>query len=224
MKGFENYLEYLRHHPAEMAGLADLMHITMTRFFRDGDCWRTLADTWLPALIAEKGKGSVVRAWSAGCCGGEEPYTLAMIWLDKMSSEGGIEITASDIDEASLSRAKEGCYEKGSLREVPPEYLDRFFTKQKTRFCVKKDVTSLVRFERRNIMTDPGPTSIDLVFCRYLVFTYYRGERLRAAAQRLSTALRPGGLLMIGKKEELAEEALEYFCPVPGERFLFRKR
>jgi chemotaxis methyl-accepting protein methylase len=31
----------------------------------------------------------------------------------------------------------------------------------------------LVRLEQRNLMSDPLPSDMDLVLCRYLAFTYY---------------------------------------------------
>jgi len=225
LTGYESYLEFLSRDQAELAGLADRMHITVTRFFRDAPCWRTLAETVLPEVVP-KGVGTV-RAWSAGCCGGEEAYTLGMIWLgDAALHTGGsrLEIISSDIDEASLERARVACYEKPSLREVPPDMLERFFTRQGRRFCVSDEVRSLVRFERCNIMTDPLPVEMDLVCCRYLVFTYYRGARARAAAERLWGALSPGGVLMIGKKEELSPEAADLFAPIPGAASFFRRR
>lgn len=227
LRGYDAYLDQLRRDPAELAGVADLMHITVTRFFRDGECWRVLGDEILPALLEEKGDRSALRAWSAGCCGGEEPYSLAMLWLDRTvrgPGAGTIEIVASDIDEASLQRARQGCYDKGSLREVPGKFIERFFTREGRRYCVLPPVTSLVRLERRNIMIDPLPADIDLILCRYLVFTYYSGARVRAAAERLWETLRPGGVLMIGKKEELAGEALDFFAPVPGRHSFYRRR
>jgi chemotaxis methyl-accepting protein methylase len=41
-------------------------------------------------------------------------------------------------------------------------------------------------------------------------------ERLLSAAMRLHEALRPGGLLMIGRKELLAPPVLEFFRPLEG--------
>jgi len=60
-----------------------------------------------------------------------------------------------------------------------------------------------VRFERHDFMSDPVPTGMDFVLCRYLAFTCYRGERLREASSRLHQVLSPGGALMIGRKEQI---------------------
>lgn len=226
LRDFKAYLDYLQDHPQELAELPDRMHITVTRFFRDRGCWKQLEMTVLPALIEESPE-ETIRAWSAGCCGGEEPFTLAMVWLtlpSSLTARKTLTIRASDIDGVSLERAREGCFEKGSLREVPPAALERFFRKEKNRWCVKDGVRELVSFERRNIFTGALPTGMDLVLCRYIPFTYFQGSRLAAAAERLAEALRPGGLLMVGEKEEIPPAARGCFAPVPGCPCFYRRK
>ena len=219
LDGFDAYLDRLRSDPEEMSGLADLMRVTVSRFFREREQWRTLADTVLPALLAGKSDAEALRAWSAGCCGGEEPYTLAIVWLKSIAPfhpGSALEIIASDIDEASLERAGAARYDSSSLREVSPDTRARFFMREKRLWCLAGEVKGLVQFERRNVMSDPLPSGMDIVLCRYLAFTYYRGERLLAATLRLWQALRPGGVLMVGKKEGLAGPSSAFFDPWPG--------
>ena len=226
LAGFDAYLDLLRSAPEEREGLADLMRVTVSRFFRDSECWLDLADQVVPALLAGRATGDAIHAWSAGCCGGEEPYTLAMVWLERIApSQSGraIEIIASDIDEASLERARAARFAKGSLREIPPGTLARFFTREKDYWCLAGEVKQLVRIERRNVMSDPLPYGMDLVLCRNLVFTYYRGDRLVAAMSRLREALRPGGVLMVGRRERLPGAASAYFEPWPGCTGFFRR-
>src|SRR5512145_1916853 len=78
LDGFAGYLERLRCDPAEAAGLADRMRVTVSRFFRERQLWDGLFQTVLPALLEERSSAEPLRFWSAGCCGGEEPYTLAL--------------------------------------------------------------------------------------------------------------------------------------------------
>lgn len=230
LDGFDAYLDLLRSDPIERSGLADLMRVTVSRFFREREQWRTLADQVLPALLAEKtGKTDAepLRAWSAGCCGGEEPYTLAMVWLESVAPfhpGSALEIIASDIDETSLERAAAARYDSSSLREVPPDTRARFFTRQKGLWSVSDAAKGLVRLERRNVMSDPLPSGMDLILCRYLAFTYYRGERLLAATLRLWEALRPGGALMVGKKERLPGPESPLFEKWPGCDGFYRRK
>ena len=144
---------------------------------------------------------------------------MAMVWIEAIASSfpvRSVEIVASDIDQASLARARSGRYDSGALREVPCKTRERFFIPDGSAWRIDDQVRELVRFERRNLMSDPLPCGVDLALCRYLVFTYYEGERLRAALARLWSALRPGGVLMSGRKEHLPEEASAMFEPWQG--------
>lgn len=224
---FSAYLEFLSNEPLEARRLPDIMRVTVSRFFRDGDCWRELTGAVLPQLLAGKQggepAGEPLWALSIGCCNGEEPYSLAIALLS-LGHDTQVEILATDIDEMVLERARAGCYGEGSLREVPDEILARFFHPEGNLMCIEGRVKSLVRFERRNIMEDPLPGKMDLILCRYLAFTYYEGGRRRQAAERLWQVLRPGGALMIGRKEALGPDEADLFKPWPGTGAIFKRR
>jgi chemotaxis methyl-accepting protein methylase len=134
-----------------------------------------------------------------------------------------VDILATDIDAASLERARGAIYDEGSLREVPGVLRQRHFRRRNHRWRLDETICGSVRFARHNLMTDPLPTGIDLVCCRYLFFTYYRSGRRLAAARRLWQTLRPGGALMIGRKEQLGAAA-ELFASWPGAPGIFRKK
>ncbi|HOP39977.1 MAG TPA: protein-glutamate O-methyltransferase CheR [Geobacteraceae bacterium] len=228
--GFDDYGSYLGHlmtDRQEAEGFADLMRVTVSRFFRNRACWFEIVEKVLPGLIAGKASESVFRVWSVGCCGGEEPYTMAMIWLQYLQPrfpDRTIDIFATDIDFPSLERARMGQYDYASLREVPPEIIAAWFRLKNGRWLVDKRTRNLVRFQNHNLMEDPPPTGTDLVICRNLPFTYYRGDRLLAAALRLFEALRPEGALMIGKSETIDLPVKHLFEPWPGVVGVFRKR
>lgn len=226
LKDYAAYLQLLQIDPEEAAGLADRMRITVSRFFREKERWDLLARTVLPALLEEIGVQQPLRLWSVGCCGGEEPYTLALIWLEKLGarySGRAVEILATDIDLPSLKRARNALYETGSMREVPKELRRRYFHRSGQHWQLVEEAAGLVSFARHNLMSDPLPQGMDLVCCRYLAFTYYRGRRRLLAARRLWQALRPGGALMIARKEDLGP-ASELFAPWPGVEGVFRKQ
>ena len=224
---YPSYLGLLRTDPNEADKLADLMRITVSRFFRDVPCWSDLALKALPAVLAGKSDDNTLRVWSAGCCGGEEPYTMVLVWLEyllPLFPGFTIDVLATDIDDSSLCRACKGVYEKNSLREAPPEIRGKWFREDDSLRMIDERVKLLVHFEKSNLMEDPPPSGMDLVFCRYLVFTYYRGERLWEAARRLHGALRPGGVLMIGSREKLNERTEILFEKWPDTGCLFRRR
>jgi chemotaxis methyl-accepting protein methylase len=220
------YLEVIRGETGEARELADRMRITVSRFFREGQCWEEFASTVLPGLPEGKNRGEVLNIWSAGCCGGEEPYTLAVTILEQYRNEKDFPetaILATDIDEASLQRAGRATYERASIREVPVDLLRRHFLKDDNTWRPVKEAVALITFSRHNLMEDPPPEGMDLICCRYFVFTYYLGQRRREAALRLYQALRPGGILMVGRKER--EAVGDLFQPLTKQRtgVFFRK-
>jgi len=61
--------------------LMDCLTINVTQFFRDPATFEALEKVVLPQLVSDKQnrKGRVIRAWSAGCASGEEPFSLAIL-------------------------------------------------------------------------------------------------------------------------------------------------
>lgn len=226
-KNYESYLEFLRRNPDEAEGLADRMRVTVSRFFREWARWVQLAERVLPELLSKETTDKRIRTCSLGCCGGEEPYTLALLWLEYLQpryADFSMEILGIDIDSASLERARRAVYSGGSLREVPTEIRKRWFRRENNLWHLDDRVVEFVKFEKINFMTDPVPEAFDLILCRYLAFTYYYGKRRHAAARRLWSALRPGGSLMIGRKEGLGSLESEFFEPWPKAEGIFRKK
>ncbi|MBI2355452.1 MAG: chemotaxis protein CheR [Deltaproteobacteria bacterium] len=226
LEGYRDYLERIRSDAQEAALLPDLMRVTVSRFFREQKQWLELKDHVLPELIATISGVRPLSIWSAGCCGGEEPFTLALLWLEYIRPfhpGWSVEILATDIDEASLERARRSLYRWETLREVPDEIRTRWFSQANALWRLDGKATALVRFGKRNLLTDPPPRGMDLTLCRYLAFTYFKGERLRVSLLRLWESLRPGGVLMVGEKEVLPASVLEYFEPMPGSRVFYRR-
>src|SRR5439155_340749 len=71
----DDYSRVLDTDPHEYDLLLDALTINVTKCFRNLETWQALAPR-LAALWAER--HGHVRAWSAGCASGEEPYTLAI--------------------------------------------------------------------------------------------------------------------------------------------------
>jgi chemotaxis methyl-accepting protein methylase len=211
MKDWGEYRLRLLEDAAEAADFPDLLRVTVTRFFRERECWDELALS-IPSLLSP---GQVeLRAWSAGCAGGEEPYSLAILWRDRLQPDYpgvALNLHATDIDEESLTRAESALYSTSSLREAGADILARWFEGQGDLYRVRAEIRRLVRFAKRPLMDAPPLDAVDLLLCRYLPFTYYRRIRLHGAMLHLAAALRPGGLLMIGRKESLPPGAEEFF-------------
>ena len=84
---FSDYLDYLEVHPDEYAQLFEMLLINVTEFFRDPESWAHLQTAILPELLAAKAPEEPVRVWSAGCAGGQEAYTVAMVFAELLGIE-----------------------------------------------------------------------------------------------------------------------------------------
>ncbi len=78
------YIRYLQENPQELDLLFKELLIGVTSFFRDRAAWEELRDSVIPALLASRPAGQVLRAWVPGCSTGEEAYSLAMVFKEAM--------------------------------------------------------------------------------------------------------------------------------------------
>src|SRR5512139_3885020 len=131
LSGFEEYLLRIKKDSEEHLRLSKILTVTISRFFRDKEVFRTLSQSIVPDLLKENSRG--LRIWCIGCANGEEPYSLALLWKENFAQtwpEVHPSILATDIDENLLERAKEGTYKKSSLKEVRGGSVKNFFRKE----------------------------------------------------------------------------------------------
>ncbi len=212
MKSVRDYFYHVKYDLSmrEFNALMDLVTTNETSFYRNEPQLLSFSDEVLPLLVTEKlqEKGlKTIRIWSAGCSTGEEPYTLAMIILEKLGSLAGwnVEIIANDISEQVLQKARQGEYSGITLRNVRPDVLQRFFTKSGETYKIKSEVKALVKFSHMNL-NDPRKLSMlgnmDVVFCRN-VMIYFSDDVRKQLVRGFYNILRPGGYLYIGHSETL---------------------
>src|SRR5262249_23218444 len=84
ISSFADYQDYLEVHPHEFTQLFDTVLINITSFFRDTEAWNALDQDIIPAILNAKGNDDPIRIWSTGCSSGEEAFTLAMLWAEKL--------------------------------------------------------------------------------------------------------------------------------------------
>jgi len=212
MKTMRDYFYHVKYDvsQAEFNRLMVLMTTNETSFYRNEPQLLCFSDEVLPMMIEDKRKSRAtqnIRIWSAGCSTGEEPYTLAMLILDRLTGAAGwnIEIIANDISEDVLPKARRGEYNGITLRNVKPDKLERYFTKVGEVHRVKPEVKALVKFSQINLNEDRKVAmlgSFDAVFCRN-VMIYFSDEVKKRLVRGFFNALRPGGYFYIGHSETL---------------------
>ena len=211
------YRQYVRQHPEEYGRLINDLTINVTEFFRDPDVYEALRSRVIPEIIDYKKKiGSYnLRAWSAGCATGEEPYSLSILFLEAIAGRNAqapwmLRITATDLDDKALKAAKEGFYE--SVKLLPGIDLRRYFYQDGNGYRVKEEVKKPVRFLLLDLMHKPPLRHLDLILCRN-VLIYFEREKQAKILDIFSHCLREGGFLVLGKSETIVGPEGSSFKP-----------
>ena len=226
---YDDYSRVLDTDPHEYDLLLDALTINVTKCFRNLETWQALAPR-LAALWTER--HGHVRAWSAGCASGEEPYTLAVALAEaarQLGQESLLEharVDATDIDRASLERTRAPAFPDAAFSEMPPDLVRRYFTVEAPHRPLPA-LQRIVRVHKHDLTTQPPPAPpYDLIVCRNVVIYFDRPLQERLF-ETFADALTAGGILVLGKVETLfgparqrlvLEEPREriYRRPAPG--------
>lgn len=208
----ESCIQWLKKNPLNKEVIAFLAHhltIGETYFFRDPLTFASLENHVFPELFQRHQKDRHIRIWCVGCCSGEEPYSLAII-LNRMLwdfKNWNISIMGSDINEEFLRKAEQGCYKKWSFRAVPPEIIDKYFTKQPdATYQLIPEIKKRVKFTYLNLAEDNyinsanDTTEMDLILC-HNVLIYFSKKQIQKIIGQLTTALKDQGWLSVSAIE-----------------------
>jgi len=223
----EAYERLLAADPQELQRLDEMCRITISRFGRDQGVWKQLRESVLPALCrrARTAGRAQLRALSAGCASGEEPYTLSLLWhlaCPDACTSLSLHIDASDANVDLLERARRGCYDRGTLRELPSSWIEEAFEPDNGRMRLRDCYRTRVRFLQQDIRVTLPAGPYDIVLARNLPFTYFDEDLQCRVLSELHARLAPGGALVIGSHEHLPATA--GFEPWPGSVAIWSRR
>lgn len=194
----------------------DRMTINVSEFYRNAKRWEVLEKQIFPGLLH---KNRQLKIWSAACSTGEEPYTIAMI-LSNFIPLSQIKISATDIDENALARARMGVYPERALNEVPEAVKRKFFSCDGSFYEISEDIKKTVVFKKQNLLAEEFGGPFDLIVCRN-VLIYFTEEAKDGLYHKFSGALKKDGILFVGSTEQIfnpGRYALE-----SAETFFYRK-
>jgi two-component system CheB/CheR fusion protein len=220
----QDYLSYVQKHPAELSELRDSMLINVTSFLRDRAAYDALRHALQP-LVAAKDSEEPLRAWVAGCATGEEAYSIAILLAEanrEFGTDRGVKIFATDISDAAMESARRGVYPVTALKNVPPEWVQRYFTIEGDHATVSKRLRDMLVIARQDITRDPPLVRMDLVSCRNLLI-YLIPEVQQRVISNLHAALNPRGLLFLGRSESIPADS-DLFTTVSAGNRIFQRR
>lgn len=194
----------------EIFHMIDAVTTNKTDFFRESHHFDYLTRIALPEIVntGKNPAGKQLRAWSAGCSTGEEPYTLAMVLsrFSESSPSFRFSILATDISTRVLRSAQMGIYQEEKITPVPMAFRQKYLLKSKSKDIVRivPQLRSCVRFMRLNFMdNDFGLREMmDIIFCRNVII-YFDRPTQEGILQRICRYLKPGGYLFMGHSETL---------------------
>ncbi|GGL47078.1 CheR family methyltransferase [Sporolactobacillus putidus] len=197
MPSFVTFFQEMRKSEPMFSEFLAKMTINVTEFFRNRQRWDILENKIRQYCVNRRS----LQVWSAACSTGEEAYSLAMI-LSKFLPDGRFSITASDIDQAVLEKAREGRYLGRAVESLTPEERSRYFRKDGLFYCVDAKLKQSIRFIRHDLLSDPAPGKFDLVVCRN-VLIYFTEEGKKRIYHKLSHSLKENGILFVGSTEQI---------------------
>jgi chemotaxis protein methyltransferase CheR len=181
----------------------DAFSVQETYFWREFDQIRYLVNHVVPQWFANHSRP--LRVWSAACASGEEPFTIAMALRESMWAFHPVEIIASDLSEAALTRARAGRFRERSFRALPADMKARYFRPDGDEWVLDPAIVSRVQFHWANLV-DLAPlieaAAVDVIFCRN-VFIYFSPNSIRRVVSSFAQRTVENAPLFIGASESL---------------------
>lgn len=204
---YHRFLRFDPRGPEELETAIDLLVPHETYFFREPTQLEAFEAEVVPAIEARAARQRRLTLWSAGCSTGEEPYTLAMLLVDRPSLAGwDLDVLGTDLSKKSLTQARHAEYGSTALRATSPERLAKHFDPLPAgRHRVKDAYRAPVRFGQLNLLDEKAAALLprfDVIVCRN-VLIYFDTATRRRVVDLFFERLLPGGFLLLGHSENL---------------------
>ena len=199
-------LRYDENAETHMAALMDRLAVPETFFWRQPEQINALARVVAPAhFLAYPGRP--LRIWSAGCCTGEEPLSLAIALAEQgLLDTHAIEIAATDGSPQMIARAQRGSYGERSFRQLPAPLKEKYFEPDsEDRWRPIQSIRRAIRWGVTNLAVPEDVkryAACDVIFCRN-VFIYFSDDAIRSTVRLFAEYLSPDGFLFVAASESL---------------------
>ena len=195
------FLTRISHDTEERERFIDEVVVPESWFFRDQQIFDYLRQQ-APAF-AQRAYPSPLRVLCVPCAAGEEPYSVAITFLEAGLSPDQFRIDATDVSRAFLRRAAAATYSANAFRAADISFRDRWFRERGAAAELDEAVRKQVHFSWGNLLdqsfaADREP--YDIIFCRNLLI-YLTADARSRAEQAFDRLLAPDGILVLGAAE-----------------------
>jgi chemotaxis methyl-accepting protein methylase len=220
----DDYVNYIKANPAEIDIFIDALSISVTHFFRDADVFESFRKNVIPVVMKRKesAEQKMIRMWSAGCATGQEPYSIAILMKEALAGRDDylIKIWATDVDMDAIEKAKKAEYEERDFREMEKKYRDKYFERKGDKYILSDEIKRLVRFERVDLISDPGLKFMDVIFCRN-VMIYFNRLQQEELFKKFYESLNIKGYVVVAKVETIWDK--DQFFPIDPPQKIYQK-
>ena len=199
----KNYLNFLHGSPEEVEALAKEFLISVTSFFRDKEAFEFIQSDVIPDILKKLDLGEELKIWVAGCATGEEVYSIAILIAEQLTGQHEdtiVKIFATDIDSAALIHAGRGFYSTRILKDVSPERLEKYFSKEGEGYKVNTVIRKMVIFAQHDLVKNPPYCNMHFISCRNLLI-YMTSVLQKKIFTMLLFGLKVDGYLFLGSSE-----------------------
>jgi chemotaxis protein methyltransferase CheR len=199
--------------------------LAFTFFFRDLQVLERVVEHILPALAGR----SHPRIWDAGAAMGQEPYTLAMVFAERMGhfAFNNLRIDATDVESTGqfAKIIEAAVYPKDELSRLPEGILEKYFEPDGKPDCFRviDSIRQRVVFQRHDLLSfkEIG-NGYSLVLCKNVLLHFTPPERIEVL-RMFHRALAPGGLFATEQTQEMPPELAPLYRRLIADGQLFRK-
>jgi len=192
--------------PSAFAELLQALSVQVSDLFRDPSFYRAFREMVVPVLRTYPS----LKIWVAGCCGGEEVYSYAILLHEEGLLERSI-IYGTDINGAVLRNAATGIYPLDRMRVFSENHrlaggkgsLSAYYTAAYGAATFDRALTKGVVFADHDLVTDSVFGEVQVISCRNVLM--YFDQPLRGRVLGLfADSLCRRGFLGLGSKETLS--------------------
>lgn len=214
------------HEPAAWERFVQGISVNVSAMFRDPHFFQAFRRHAVPVLRTYP----FIRIWQAGCSLGEEAYSLAILLTEEGLYDRSL-IYATDINDATLRRAREGIYPAELMQQYTQHYLQAGGTRSFSEYYTARYEFAMIRpslrenivFSQHNLVSDGPFNEFNVVLCRNVMIYFNRALQERTH-RLLHDSLAKFGVLGLGAKESMQFMTLQdaYAQVEPGEK-LYRR-
>ena len=202
---FSALQEGVLHDPAMLPRLISYLTVQVSEMFRDPGYFRAIREKVVPHLRTYPS----LKVWVAGCSGGEELYSLVILFREEGLEDRTI-FYATDINHDALLIAEKGIYDLDRIQLFTENHrqsggkssLSEYYSAAYGHASLDKSLRRHVVFSDHSLVTDAVFGEMNLISCRNVMIYFDRQLQDRASGLFRGSLARKG-FLGLGAKESL---------------------